>query len=90
MTKRNPQSAVRTPQLSPLFTEEEAVRILRVKSKASLTTLRRTRRLGYVKIGRHIRFTREDLERCIEEGRFTAKTQRARRTTDHEGSNGNG
>lgn len=60
-------------ELPSLYTEEDAMRILRVRSKGALANLRRTRRLGYVKIGRHIRFTREDLEACIETGRVKAR-----------------
>ena len=57
-----------------LLTAAEAVKILRLdagrkRPDEALRHLRRTRRLGYVKIGRRILYRPEDIERCIEASR---------------------
>jgi excisionase family DNA binding protein len=48
-----------------LLTEEEAARLLGVKSRL-MRDLRGQKRIGFVRVGRLVRYRREDVERFIE------------------------
>ena len=49
-----------------LFTEKEAADILGVKSR-QLIDLRRRKEIGYIRVGRLVRYRRSDMEKFVED-----------------------
>jgi excisionase family DNA binding protein len=66
------RSAAEAQQFHPLLNSPEAARELKI-GKRTLAQLIAERKIGFIKIGRSVRFSREDLDAFVERQRIKAQ-----------------